>query len=379
MKKKNILIIISAVLFLFSCEKEKIVELEVEVNKTFRWKSHPAFQYENSILLNSISVDNSYMAISGTNFFSKVGGEENFGSHDSIFEDNLIKQYNAAIKPTNRKIPITSQVTVTCKETKSEFGKVNFISTTDYGSLNSYLYMGEVDASFIGFSFDRPIWNDCVAINNKGQVLIPYKSLLEGESQLRLLLVDTQQTGNSVNPTEILDTKIIKIEDTYQNRVSCLMSIDDIFFVTTDSKTYRIDSEGDLTDKYDDYQLYSVISKDDTLFAFGYNFKLRQNEFLHSTNHGMIWNKISTSESEIAYLNFTTIENKIIGYWRSQIWQFSFSDNGYNVVELDNEGLVGKIITSIVVYKDKVYATTKSGLFYQDVANLFEIKETEGN
>lgn len=380
MKKKNLLLIISCILFSVSCEKEKIVE--IYKTKTYNWNNHPAFQYKNSILLNSLSIDSSYMAISGTNYFSKVGSVVYYGSYDSIFEDNFIKQYSGDIKPINRKIPITSQITITYKETEPEVGKVNFISTTDYGSYNSYLtylYIGEIDTTFIGFSFDRPTWNDCIAINNNGQVLIPYKSLSKEEFQLRLLLVNTRQTGNSVYPTEILDTKIIKIEDEYQNRVDYLQSINDIFFVTTQTKTYRIDPKGDLTEKFNDFQLYSIIPKNDTLYAFGYDFVLKQNVFLHSTNHGTIWNKISTSEAEIAYLNFTEIRNTIIGYYSSQIWQFTFSDNEYSVVELDNDGLIGEIITSVTKYKDKVYATTYSGLFYRDIDGLFKIKETESN
>ena len=380
MKKKNILVIICCILFFVSCEKEKIIE--VYKTKTYKWNSHPAFQYDNSILLNSISLDSSFMAFSGTNFFSKVGFIVDFGSYDSIFEDNFIKQYNSDIKPINRKIPITSQITIAYQETDPEVGKVNFISTTNYGSANSYLtylYMGEIDTTFIGFSFDRPTWNDCIAINNNGQALIPYKSLPEGEFQLRLLLVNTHQTGNSMYPTEILGTKIIKIEDEYENSVNYLQSINDIFFVTTDSKTYVINSEGNFAEKFDDYHLYSIIPKNGTLYAFGYDFKLKQHEFIHSTNNGMLWNKISTSDAEISYLNFTEIKNNIIGYWRSQIWQFTLNNDGYSVVELDNDGLVGKIITSMAEYKEKVYATTYSGLFYQDVDNLFKLKETENN
>jgi hypothetical protein len=122
-----------------------------------------------------------------------------------------------------------------------------------------------------------------------------------------------------------------------------------------------------------------MVQRNDTLYAFGYDFTLGQNEFLHSTNNGKIWNKTSTSEFEIAHLNLTTIEDKTIGYWRSQIWQVMFSDSGYSVVELDNDGLAGEIITSITAYKNKVYVTTRSGLFYRNLSNLFEIKEAGSN
>ena len=196
---------------------------------------------------------------------------------------------------------------------------------------------------------------------------------------MRLLLVNTEQTGDNTSPTKILDTKIIKIEDEFEIRVNRLQSLNELFFVTTDTKTYRIDTEGNLTDKFDDYQLYNIVQRNDTLYAFGYDFTLEQKEFLHSTNHGRVWDKISTSQTEIAYLNFTTIENKIIGYWRSQIWQFDFSESGYRVVELDNDGLTGEIITSITAYKNKAYATTRTGLFYRNLSNLFEIKEAGSN
>lgn len=382
MEKRSIFLLIITVLFSISCEKDDIEP--VELYKTHRWNSHPAFQYENSILLNSFSVDSSYMVIAGTDYFSKVGDAVSIGAgaYDSIFEDDFIKQMNIAIKPVNRKIPITSQLTLIYNETGAASGQINFISTINYGSSASYstsLKMEEIDPAFTGFHFDRPAWSDCVAINDNGQVLIPYNSWTNDEFQLRLLLVNTEQTGDNTSPTKILDTKIIKIEDEFEIRVNRLQSLNELFFVTTDTKTYRIDTEGNLTDKFDDYQLYNIVQRNDTLYAFGYDFTLGQKEFLHSINHGRVWDKISTSQTEIAYLNFTTIENKIIGYWRSQIWQFDFSESGYSVVELDNDGLTGEIITSITAYKNKAYATTRTGLFYRNLSNLFEIKEAGSN
>lgn len=375
MNKCQIGILISCILFSFSCEKEKIVE----VYKTYQWNYHPAFQYENSILLNSVSVDNDLAVFSGTTYFNIVGGNTGdlYAEYDNIFKDNFTKRTHSAIQPINRKIPITAQITVAYEEAQPEFGKVNFISTSEYGSSNSYLTylkMGEVDPEFTGFSFNRPAWNDCIAINGSGKVLIPYHVVSNGKYQLRLLFVDTRQTGSKVYPTEIRQTKIIKIEDAFETEIIFLQSQNDTFFVTTNSMTYLINADGNVTGKLNDYHLYSIIPRKDTLYAFGYDFKLKQNELTYSTNNGMLWNKVSTSKSDLAYLNFTLIQNKIVGYWRSQIWQIKLSSSGYSVVELNNDGLAGKIITSMVEHKDKVYVTTYSGLFYQDVKDLFKSK-----
>ena len=100
-------------------------------------------------------------------------------------------------------------------------------------------------------------------------------------------------------------------------------------------------------------------------------------EFLYSTDNGFNWNRVSTAEQETAYLNYSVIAGRVVGYWKSQLWEFSLKKDGYTTVELDNDGLNGKIITSVSGYKDKVYVTTLSGVYYKNTTDLFQEKASE--
>jgi hypothetical protein len=377
MKTKLLLLTGLITVMVAGCKKEIIKEVE----RDYRWKAHPYFLYDNSIILNSFSTDSLCLFI-GTNFTTFVNSDlANYGGfYDNIFGNYSTKYFNIDFVPSNRILPISPDITLICEDELSysdKSGKVYFISTNFFGlssSRNTYIYVSEKDTSYTGFNFDRSTLNECMAINTQGQALIPYYSSVNHES--RFLLVNTHQTGNQMEPTEIESAKIIPIEDVDQRHIAFLQSYKDEFFVTTDSKTFLINSDGGIS-KFDDLHLYNIIPKNDTLYTFSYDFTLPGMGFLYSTDNGFNWNRVSTAEQETAYINYSVIAGRVVGYWKSQLWEFSLEKDGYHTVELDNDGLEGKIITSVSGYKDKVYVTTLSGVYYKNTTDLFQEKAAE--
>ena len=378
--KRNLLLLAGLFIVIFTgCKKEKIIVKEVE--RDFRWKAHPVFQYENAIIMNSFSTD-SCILFRGTNYTTIVGSNaaNNGGSYDSIFGNYFLKNINQIFIPSNRTLPLTPDLIVDYDEELSstdKSGKVYFVPTEYYGWSNSYgayIYVSETDTSFTGFMFRRSSRNECMAINTLGQVLIPYNSSVNYE--LRFLLVNTSLTGTP-GPAEIGTIKIIPIEDQHETYVDFLQSYKDMFFITTDSKTYIINSQGEISRKFDNLHLYSIIPKNDTLYTFGYDLTLPGMELLYSADNGFKWNKASNAVTETAYLNYSVIGNRVVGYWKSQLWEFSLNKNGYRAVNLDNDGLSGKIITSVSEYKDNVYVSTLTGVYYKNTTDLFQEKAAE--
>ena len=89
--KRNLLLLAGLFIVIFTgCKKEKIIVKEVE--RDFRWKAHPVFQYENAIIMNSFSTD-SCILFRGTNYTTIVGSNaaNNGGSYDSIFGNYFLK------------------------------------------------------------------------------------------------------------------------------------------------------------------------------------------------------------------------------------------------------------------------------------------------
>ena len=71
------------------------------------------------------------------------------------------------------------------------------------------------------------------------------------------------------------------------------------------------------------------------------------------------------------------VDDKIVGYRYSQLWEITFSENDVVVRELDNYGIDGVSITSLSVFDNNVYLSTMSGVFYKPVDNFFESKIIE--
>jgi hypothetical protein len=81
---------------------------------------------------------------------------------------------------------------------------------------------------------------------------------------------------------------------------------------------------------------------------------------------------------DYSFLNYTKIDNKIIGYRYGQLWDISVSETELIAKELDNDGLDGISITSVSKFDDKVYLSTLSGVFYKIADEFFDYKiETE--
>lgn len=78
-------------------------------------------------------------------------------------------------------------------------------------------------------------------------------------------------------------------------------------------------------------------------------------------------------------LNYKKIDDKIIGYCNSQIFELNIKidANKYelSLTELDNDGLEGKIITSVSKFDNKIYLTSFSGVYYKDYDDFFVKKE----
>ena len=74
-------------------------------------------------------------------------------------------------------------------------------------------------------------------------------------------------------------------------------------------------------------------------------------------------------------VNYTTLNDTLlIGYRNDQLFRIKL-EPGSKTVELANAGMEGHWITSVSLFKDRVYLTTLSGVFTKNLSDFIKLKE----
>lgn len=371
---KNLLLLVLAGFFLTGCEKEKIVIIEVE--KDYNWKMHPNFTYNQAVQMNSYSIDD-YLFLYGLYSLSVIGpnliGNHPIDTISGAWITNYAHWVNN--QHSQYKFPISKNFLIEYETDADFFRKDNklwFVPTGNpfTGNTTFTFSLKDIDTSFVRYSFPSYTQGVCIAINNNDQALIPYY----GVGGYKLALVNVKVNSNSNISLDTLMTKIITLNHFNAYNALKIQSIDKYFFLTTVSKTYRINSAGDITGVYD-YRFHDIIEKQDSLFAVGYNNRLQHYEWVCSMDKGISWNTVANIPGEFSWLSYTLINERIIGFRNSQIWEIKRKSTGFEAIELDNSGLDGKMITSITFFKDNIYVSSLSGIFYRNLDSFFDVKE----
>ncbi len=348
---KKILFIISWSLLLISCEKEKIIEIE----KEYKWKSHSDFQYNDIVQMNSYATKDRLFFLGYSSFSSLV--PDSISHPDLPFGGTVALYDNWHEQPSEKKLPICADYFISYSPTN---GWVDFIPTMNpvTSQTSVSFYIKNIDSTYAYFDFLHFSSGECIAINEQEQALIPYGSFVNSKNILKLALVDIKAKLIYNVKLDTIKTKILSITDDYQYNVIALESIGDYFFLTTNSKVYRVDKLGNIENVLHT-RLNKIIESSGTLYGFG-----GDNIYI-SSNNGLTWDMGYSVQYEYSWLNYTKIDNKIIGYRYGQLWEISVTKMGLIAKELDNDGLDGISITSVSKFNEKVYLSTLSGVYYK--------------
>jgi hypothetical protein len=357
MKNTTLLLLLSILVFL-GCTKEKIIEIPVPVDKQYRWKVDSNFLYNNSIISNSFATENELYLYG--KYFSVL-------TYDKNLKENVIN-YTLRGEPNNNfKMPISPSFFINTYQST-----VIFIPTSEPVTGGEFYYrFGNVNPNLTNtLAFPSYEFGQCMAVNNKGQVLIPYTSYdpitnISG-SNFFFLLANVNVT-NSGYRTEVNKTQIITI-DSDGPYMSNLFSHKD-YFITYLRKNYKIYPDGKFKQIAPNYALRRVFQKSDTLYAFSFD-----GSILRSTNDAEDWIKLGTGNSDLARLNYYLVNNEVIGTYFSQLFHFKIDGNNITFKDIDNDGLVTRYITSVSKFKDKIFVTTLTGVYTLDYKDFFKYK-----
>lgn len=360
----KILFIISLSLLLISCENEKIIEVE----KEYKWKSHLNFRYNDVVQMNSYATKDRLFFL-GYNSFSTLV-PDSISNPDLPFVGNVAHYDNWSEQPSEKKLPICADYFISYNPIN---GWVAFIPTMNpvTSGTSVSLNIKFIDSTYAYFDLLHFSSGECISINEQNQALIPYVSFVDSKNILKLAMVDIKAESIYNVKLDTVKTKMLSITDDYQYNVIALESIGNYFFLTTNSKVYRIDNLGNIETVLGT-RLNKIIESSGTLYGFG------SDNIYMSSDNGLTWNIGYSVQHDFSLLNYTKIDNKIIGYRYGQLWDISVSETELIAKELDNDGLDGISITSVSKFDGKVYLSTLSGVYYKLADEFFDYKiETE--
>ena len=229
------------------------------------------------------------------------------------------------------------------------------------------------DFSYYEFSYT----GESFGINSLNQILIPYRTGYNVETgsfhaAMTFLFINTiSQRQDNIDFIDTISTSVFKIPNC--PRVDFIFSKDD-YFILGLGETYRINSNG-IFSLVHEGGLERVFQKNDTLYGVEYD------GLFSSINNGKSWFKISDLvlnpediSTWLRHFQYYDVDNEIIASSMDRLFHINIQDNKAIVKEIDNDGLKANYITSVSKFKENVYVTTLTGVYYISYKEFFNYK-----
>ncbi len=359
--------ILTAALFylVLSCTTEKIVTVEVEVEKENSWKEVTRFTREDKIIINTSRDENGI-------YFQQPGYMTAYRLKNGKIELN---QYIKSLLTYDiyNKLPLNSNympipyrdslISLTIKD--------DFVSS-DYSST---LFLKRIDTSFhkIAYPWMR---EEIMVINNNGVLLIHYYDKNGAKSNYKFFLIGVGINKSKYPFIYTTFTKIVEIEKSVKGLVGHQLiyfaSIDDYFIIDLgDDGVYKMYQDGNFKKVIDGYSGFNFVYKyNNVLYA-----AVEPQDLYKSFDNGDSWTKYSTNSWILGRGKHNLISDSLVGFYQDNIFTQVWNGDDYTLRFLKNDGLEYKKITGIEFLGDTVYVGTLSGLFVKPLSNFFESKE----
>ena len=358
----HLLLVLIIALWTFSCEKEKIVERVID--RTTKWTTSDQFLFSDKIKMNSFSdSDNAYLI-----------GPENITKLIPNGDSNLVEHARLNFfYPLQYRLPIATDVFVGLGASS-----IGFFSTQNPVFGNHFLWVNllDLDPDFALFEFPPYQISTAPVINQNNQCIVPYFNydttedgirIIEGVAKFALFDLTIEDLGGN----DHIDTSQVRLVDGPENigPIISLHTVGDNFFVTGLNQTFRLDNQLTWEIAVEE-RLYKIFEYQNTLYAFS-----GQNFLYQADLSGNNWNKLGSVDNDFQLLNYGIINDQLIGYFNSQLFEIEIDSENINAREIENDGLFGHEITSVMEFNGTVYVSTLSGVFTRSIGSFFEYKE----
>jgi len=349
MKKQYILAL--SVLFFAAChdKEETIIPADTAV-----WEEEKNFTLDQRAQLNSYA-DGDQLLLLGLNSLHRMTDLSG-----TAIRANVPGLSNAA----TYKFPIVSNA-IAVAATES----IVFLYPTHYPNYNSRLPINlkQIDPFFEAFTFMPASEGESIKISGNNVCLIPYRAQ-GGQRVLRITYAIQKNTvRDNPDALSIVRTEIVDIPTFDAQRFLLFEEFNNRFYLSDDKNLWSIAESGEAI-----RLLQKPVAK---------MFKLKNELFtiapdgFYSSTNGTSWNRIGFVSNNMTLVNYTTLNDTLlIGYRNDQLFRIKL-EPGSKTVELANAGMEGHWITSVSLFKDRVYLTTLSGVFTKNLSDFIKLKE----
>jgi len=222
---------------------------------------------------------------------------------------------------------------------------------------------------------DIPYWQgECMGISDSHYLLVSYSA--NGVNTPRFLLARLVPPINDDNQLEIENIQILD-QELFGGVTSVykIQTFDDHFYIRIGPFTYQINVDGEM--KLLSEKWFNIFRNDSVLNAFASDQNGGTIQYYQSRDHGVNWELLGEFEgpnnSILFGLDYVTIDKRIVGYGKGQIFELTINEKNYSLSELDNEGLGLADITSVSMANDStVFVTSRCNSFSDDCGGFYK-------
>ncbi|MBL7835120.1 MAG: hypothetical protein JNK18_14265 [Cyclobacteriaceae bacterium] len=349
--KATILILM---LTLTGCVEEVEVVKEIEITKS--WSTQIAFDNLTKIKTNTLATD-AHLFVYGPKFFSSID-EENQVSH----------AFTRLNYPTFFRLPISKNYFIEAEGKWLRFASSKY-PVRDENS--AWIDLQALDPSFQGINFGSKYQIGAIDINTLGQCMVPIYTVSPGNNVTAYLFETTIKDDMKIEVSDTIKVSIPNSSAIPSEYVYCSKAIKDYFIISLDNSTFKIYSNGEHK-KIIDTSIFNVFLHGNTLYA------LKQfNQLYISKNDGETWEFYENYPDYLVLANYFVLGDSLIATRNSDIFSVKFNGNQYKIRPLLNDGLETNEITSVSEFKDSIYVSTYSGLYFKGKSKFYEGKKAE--
>ena len=279
----------------------------------------------------------------------------------------------------NRKLPLSDHILV--NYSVNGRGSLHFSAADNpvLGRTDRYFSIAEHDTAFVEFELNSYWLGECMGLSDDGRALVPYYVYSDAPEhgyrrELRLALITIPIDTNYVYGTALgaPGMEVIRLgQDVYRTLLGP-HAVEGGFVASDLLGTYHIGNDATV-ERVSEAPIDKFVTVGDRVYGISDRPPGQgpaAADIYASADQGRTWDRVAESDRQLIFLNYDGVGERAIAYRNDQLFSFDFAAG--EGVELDNAGLDGASITSVVAHDSVAYVTTLSGVFEKPLAQLWD-------
>jgi hypothetical protein len=352
-------LLLSLILLLAFSACEVSTEIE-PINNPDPWKLSTEFSSNNESALRA-AIHDEHLLVLGDDMVSRIGKDHDF------FHINHPGQLDQLSLPmTANFLPLYEQGRAIHFFTSSRTANADFATTVDLASIHPDI-----------IDFPTFAWTNIFSVNNNNQLLVPL--LLSDNSQILMLFDEIMEDISGRGEMVVKEVSFKEIAIPHVDRISFTQGMPEGFLVSYQSfgeeYTAFIDHAGNISQALDRSLARGVFPLGDSWYGWR---QASDKQLFRSDDGGKTWQGLNFNLHDggladiLGLMGHMVIEEKTFVFDVHRIYEVEKTpEDRFQVTILDEEGIEGNTLLTLIKWQDKVYACTRSGLFSRSVADFY--------